>query len=140
MVFITASAYKACRPVVGDFVERMRAVDSLPLWQVVAFGKYGKYGAAKAWRPRVWIDCSLVSCPVENGGQNVDVRDQVRVDYPLSASWLYKDGISLLFVRHHVEEGMGMPDRGDFDADTPQSHGVKHVTDASFGPDVEWQR
>lgn len=54
--------------------------------------------------------------------------------------WLYRDGISLLFVRHHVEEGMKMPDRVDFDADTPESRGVKAVTDTSFGPDVEWQR
>lgn len=54
--------------------------------------------------------------------------------------WLYRDGISLLFVKHHVEEGMKMPDRVDFEPGQPQSKGVKPVTDTSFGAEVEWSR
>ena len=54
--------------------------------------------------------------------------------------WLYKDGISLLFVKHHVDAGMRMPDRADFEPDEPQSKGVNAVTDTSFGAGVVWER
>ncbi|UUP15927.1 sulfatase family protein [Nitratireductor thuwali] len=33
--------------------------------------------------------------------------------------WLYRDGISLRAVTHHVEAGLSLPDRYDFDVDDP---------------------
>lgn len=56
--------------------------------------------------------------------------------------WLYRDGISLMFVKKHVAAGMAMPDRVDFDADRPESHGkdVKKVDDIRFGTEVAWDR
>lgn len=32
-------------------------------------------------------------------------------------AWLYRDGVSVLFVQHHLDAGMRMPDRVDFDVD-----------------------
>lgn len=37
--------------------------------------------------------------------------------------WLYRDGISVLFVKHHLEAGMQMPDRWDLDAENTGSRG-----------------
>lgn len=37
--------------------------------------------------------------------------------------WLYRDGISVLFVKHHLDAGLVMPDRWDFDIDRADSRG-----------------
>lgn len=37
--------------------------------------------------------------------------------------WLYKDGVSMLLVRHHLEAGLDVPDRWDFDVASPESKG-----------------
>ncbi|KAJ5708719.1 Alkaline phosphatase-like alpha/beta/alpha [Penicillium malachiteum] len=36
-------------------------------------------------------------------------------------AWLYRDGVSMLLVRHHLDAGLEVPDRWDFDAALPQS-------------------
>ena len=36
-------------------------------------------------------------------------------------AWLYRDGVSMLLVRHHIDAGLEVPDRWDFDFATPQS-------------------
>ncbi|KAJ5266482.1 Alkaline phosphatase-like alpha/beta/alpha [Penicillium angulare] len=36
-------------------------------------------------------------------------------------AWLYRDGVSMLLVRHHMNAGLEVPDRWDFDAATPES-------------------
>lgn len=38
-------------------------------------------------------------------------------------AWLYRDGVSLLFVKHHFEGGLEVPDRWDFDVAAPESKG-----------------
>lgn len=35
--------------------------------------------------------------------------------------WLYRDGVSVLFVKHHLAAGLVMPDRVDFEPDQPES-------------------
>lgn len=37
--------------------------------------------------------------------------------------WLYRDGISLMFIQHHLDEGMVVPDRWDMDPDQTDSRG-----------------
>lgn len=37
--------------------------------------------------------------------------------------WLYRDGISVMFVQHHLDAGMVMPDRWDMDPDKTDSRG-----------------
>lgn len=34
--------------------------------------------------------------------------------------WLYRDGVSLRAVRHHLDAGLSMPERFDFDPDNPE--------------------
>lgn len=55
-------------------------------------------------------------------------------------AWLYRDGVSVLFVKHHLDAGLRMPDRVDFDPDKPESKGpgVKVFDPVSFGAEVEW--
>ena len=36
--------------------------------------------------------------------------------------WLYRDGVSVRAVRHHLEAGLRVPDRFDFDIDEPEDH------------------
>ncbi|KAJ5094822.1 Alkaline phosphatase-like alpha/beta/alpha [Penicillium angulare] len=36
-------------------------------------------------------------------------------------AWLYRDGVSMLLVKHHVNAGLEVPDRWDFDAATPEN-------------------
>ncbi|KAJ5925262.1 Alkaline phosphatase-like alpha/beta/alpha [Penicillium verhagenii] len=36
-------------------------------------------------------------------------------------AWLYRDGVSMLLVQHHIDAGLEIPDRWDFDADVPES-------------------
>ena len=33
--------------------------------------------------------------------------------------WLYRDGVSLKFIQHHIDAGLVVPDRWDFDIDSP---------------------
>lgn len=56
-------------------------------------------------------------------------------------AWLYRDGVSVLFVKHHLDAGLQMPDRVDFDPDEPGSKGVgvKALENVSFGAEVEWR-
>lgn len=35
--------------------------------------------------------------------------------------WLYRDGVSVLLVQHHVDAGMRLPDRFEFDLESPAS-------------------
>jgi N-sulfoglucosamine sulfohydrolase len=37
--------------------------------------------------------------------------------------WLYRDGVSMLLVRHHLAAGLEVPDRFDFDEKVPESKG-----------------
>ena len=37
--------------------------------------------------------------------------------------WLYRDGVSMLLVRHHLSAGLEVPDRFDFDENVPESKG-----------------
>jgi N-sulfoglucosamine sulfohydrolase len=50
--------------------------------------------------------------------------------------WLYRDGVSVLFVQHHLDAGMKMPDRVDFDIDDLATRGpdVKLYESKPFGP------
>ncbi|KAJ5187843.1 Alkaline phosphatase-like alpha/beta/alpha [Penicillium cf. viridicatum] len=48
-------------------------------------------------------------------------------------AWLFRDGVSLLFVRHHLEAGFEVPDRIDFDVDAPESKGQP-----IFNGDMPW--
>lgn len=59
---------------------------------------------------------------------HAQVLDELRTkleawQYRSEDPWLYRDGISVLFVRHHLDAGMVMPDRWDFDADRTDSTG-----------------
>lgn len=59
---------------------------------------------------------------------HVTVLEELRAkletwQYRTEDPWLYRDGISVLFVRHHLDEGMVMPDRWDFDPEKTDSHG-----------------
>lgn len=54
---------------------------------------------------------------------------QLRTEDP----WLYRDGVSVWFVRHHLKAGMHLPDRLDFDADYPGNREEKR-----FPGDVRW--
>ncbi|KAJ5784800.1 Alkaline phosphatase-like alpha/beta/alpha [Penicillium pulvis] len=38
-------------------------------------------------------------------------------------AWLYRDGVSMLLVRHHIDAGLEVPDRWDFDVAVPESKG-----------------
>ncbi|KAK9849868.1 hypothetical protein MYU51_013027 [Penicillium brevicompactum] len=49
-------------------------------------------------------------------------------------AWLYRDGVSLLFVRHHLEAGLEVPDRQDFDVAVPESQGQPKLSgDLAWG-------
>ncbi len=37
--------------------------------------------------------------------------------------WLYRDGVSLKFVQHHLDEGLKIPDRFDLDPSKPENRG-----------------
>ncbi|KAJ5590360.1 Alkaline phosphatase-like alpha/beta/alpha [Penicillium hetheringtonii] len=52
--------------------------------------------------------------------------------------WLYRDGVSMLLVRHHLEAGLEVPDRFDFDENVPHSEGLAHFdAKAAWGFEVE---
>lgn len=75
----------------------------------------------------------LVSDPheVQNLAKDADhsrILEELRAkletwQYRTEDPWMYRDGVSVLFVRHHLDTGMVLPDRRDFDADTTDSHG-----------------
>ncbi|KAJ6125521.1 Alkaline phosphatase-like alpha/beta/alpha [Penicillium samsonianum] len=48
-------------------------------------------------------------------------------------AWLFRDGVSLLFVRYHLGAGFEVPDRIDFDVDAPESKGQP-----IFNGDLPW--
>jgi N-sulfoglucosamine sulfohydrolase len=39
-------------------------------------------------------------------------------------AWLYRDGVSVLFVKHHLDAGMRIPDRVDFDVNRVATHNL----------------
>lgn len=45
---------------------------------------------------------------------------QLRTEDP----WLYRDGVSLKFVQHHLDEGLRIPDRFDLDVARPENTGT----------------
>lgn len=52
--------------------------------------------------------------------------------------WLYRDGVSVWFVRYHLPAGLKIPDRLDFDADKPGNRdGKAFAADAPWGAEVE---
>jgi len=48
-------------------------------------------------------------------------------------AWLYRDGVSALLVRHHVQAGLKLPDRFDFDVDHAASKDQR-----AFSSDLPW--
>lgn len=53
-------------------------------------------------------------------------------------AWLYRDGVSVLFVRHHLPAGLRVPDRQDLNAERPGNKDVSpFAADAAWGPDVD---
>ncbi|KAJ5815700.1 Alkaline phosphatase-like alpha/beta/alpha [Penicillium riverlandense] len=48
-------------------------------------------------------------------------------------AWLYRDGVSMLLVRHHLEAGLDVPNRWDFDDDHPESKDLP-----AFPKDLPW--
>ncbi|KAJ6136370.1 Alkaline phosphatase-like alpha/beta/alpha [Penicillium capsulatum] len=46
---------------------------------------------------------------------------------------LYRDGVSMLLVRHHLEAGLEVPDRWDFNVDVSESRGQPN-----FARDFAW--
>ena len=52
--------------------------------------------------------------------------------------WLYRDGVSVLLVKHHLDAGLKMPDRWDLNADDPSSNGKPIFNSAlPWGADVD---
>jgi N-sulfoglucosamine sulfohydrolase len=49
--------------------------------------------------------------------------------------WLYRDGVSVWFVRHHLDEGMQIPDHVDFDLEKLATRGpsIKMYENRPFG-------
>ncbi|KAI1323968.1 alkaline-phosphatase-like protein [Xylariaceae sp. FL0255] len=49
--------------------------------------------------------------------------------------WLYRDGVSVKFIQHHLDAGLKIPDRWDLDATAPESFGpdIKHYESKGFG-------
>ncbi|KAJ5657048.1 hypothetical protein N7507_008998 [Penicillium longicatenatum] len=69
---------------------------------------------------------------LENLRSRLD-RWQRRTEDP----WLYRDGVSLWFIRNHIKNGLRVPDRLDFDQNEPgnqQSEGF--VKETRWGDDV----
>ncbi|KIK53261.1 hypothetical protein GYMLUDRAFT_49427 [Collybiopsis luxurians FD-317 M1] len=50
-------------------------------------------------------------------------------------AWLYRDGVSVLLVKHHLDAGMVMPDSWDIDVEKPGTKGpdVKLYNNVPFG-------
>lgn len=49
-----------------------------------------------------------------------DLRDRTEAwQWATNDPWLYRDGMSVRAVRHHIEAGLHLPDRFDFDCDKP---------------------
>ncbi|KAJ9490107.1 hypothetical protein VN97_g3165 [Penicillium thymicola] len=52
-------------------------------------------------------------------------------------AWLFQDGVSLLFVGHHLEAGFEVPDRIGFDVDAPEVRDSLSSREICLG--VLWQ-
>ncbi|KAJ6134254.1 hypothetical protein N7523_000576 [Penicillium sp. IBT 18751x] len=50
--------------------------------------------------------------------------------------WLYRDGVSVWFVRYHLP-GLSIPDRLDFDAERPGNRDGAVYANGAWGPEVE---
>ncbi|KAJ5746744.1 hypothetical protein N7520_011926 [Penicillium odoratum] len=50
--------------------------------------------------------------------------------------WLYRDGVSLWFIRNHIVNGLNVPDRLDFDAEKPGNRQSERVKETRWGEDV----
>ncbi|KAJ5654691.1 hypothetical protein N7490_001694 [Penicillium lividum] len=50
--------------------------------------------------------------------------------------WLYRDGVSLWFIRNHIVNGLNVPDRLDFDAEEPGNRQSERVKETRWGEDV----
>jgi N-sulfoglucosamine sulfohydrolase len=61
---------------------------------------------------------------------------QLRTEDP----WLYRDGVSVWFVRNHLKAGMKIPDRLDFDGDRPGNQDVRAFpSNISWGAEVDFK-
>jgi N-sulfoglucosamine sulfohydrolase len=61
---------------------------------------------------------------------------QLRTEDP----WLYRDGVSVWFVRNHLKAGLNLPDRFDFDAERPgNKNEAGFPNDVSWGAEVDWK-
>ncbi|KAK2738200.1 sulfatase [Colletotrichum kahawae] len=49
--------------------------------------------------------------------------------------WLYRDGISILLNKHHIDAGLSVPDKWDLDIESPQTNkkGTKMYENLPFG-------
>ncbi|KAI0132182.1 alkaline-phosphatase-like protein [Xylariales sp. AK1849] len=72
---------------------------------------------------------------------HAEVLDELRKDLELwqrrsEDAWLYRDGVSVLLVKHHLEAGMVMPDHVDLDIDRLATRGpnVQLYRNVPFGP------
>lgn len=67
--------------------------------------------------------CNLAKNPVHAAVLQT-LREQLEAwQWRSKDPWLYRDGVSVLFVKHHLEAGLVMPDRVDFEPEQPQSKG-----------------
>lgn len=51
--------------------------------------------------------------------------------------WLYRDGVSLWFIRNHIGNGLKVPDRLDFDQNEPGNTQSGFVEETRWGEDVQ---
>lgn len=59
-----------------------------------------------------------------HAGVLAELRDKMEAWQRRSEDpWLYRDGISVMFIQHHLDEGMVVPDRWDMDPDRTDSRG-----------------
>ncbi|KAJ0383879.1 hypothetical protein COL922a_009539 [Colletotrichum nupharicola] len=49
--------------------------------------------------------------------------------------WLYRDGISILLNKHHIDAGLSVPDKWDLDIESPETNkqGIKMYDNLPFG-------
>lgn len=68
-----------------------------------------------------------------------DMRAQVEAwQRRTEDAWLYRDGVSMLLVKHHLEAGLEVPDRFDFDEKAPRGKGLgKFDEKLAWGAEVE---
>ncbi|KAH8690901.1 putative arylsulfatase [Talaromyces proteolyticus] len=76
-----------------------------------------------------------------NDSEYVEVLGQLRTKLDTwqrrtEDPWLYKDGVSVWFVRYHLPAGLKLPDRQDFDAERPGNRGPAIQNDLTWGAEV----